>query len=294
MPTNPIAPYAIVEAPARERSLHGLLSVVEPLTGNEDWLRGLTWDPVFCAFVASNDPATFIESHPTSLSTAVTGSGGGLQPGDDLLIVYPFMLENGVNRVTWGFLRQDYPAVPARLLEDATEFSVEREFWTGSALSTNPHLAMSSATLVNTGTALGTKRALAALEQEALEHTLGQRVMIHASAEVVTMWMGDGTLADDGGTIVTKSKGNVVVAGAGYPGTGPSGDTHETPEDGHSWAYATGMVDVRLTDVVVSPDKLAMALAPGTNEVTYRASRFAAVSFDPCSGPLAVYVNLGS
>ena len=116
----------------------------------------------------------------------------------------------------------------------------------------------------------------------------------HKSLADAIKSMGDGTIADDGGTLVTKSKGSIVVAGAGYPGTGPTGASNATPEAGHSWAYATGMVDVRLTNVVVSPDKLAMAIAPGTNEVTYRASRFAAVSFDPCSGPVAVYVNLGS
>jgi hypothetical protein len=285
--TNHLAPYAVIDPPPTQPALHGLLVSSPPVSTDGDrWLAGIAWDPVQCIGVTAQDPG--------NLATTDDALSSPLANPANLPLYIPFMLENGIARATWGFLQQDYPARPAKLLEDATSYGVEHEFWTGTLISDNAHLAASGVDVLNSGTALSTRRALAALEQEGAELTLGGRCMIHATPELVTLWNADGYLEEDGARLVTKTTGAIVVAGSGYPGTGPLGASNATPEAAHTWAYVTGLVQTRVSAVSVTPDKLEQAIDPGTNTITYRAYRHAAVIFDPCSGPTACYVSLGT
>jgi hypothetical protein len=118
--------------------------------------------------------------------------------------------------------------------------------------------------------------------------------MIHASAELVSLWAIYGGLQVDGNRLVTLTRGTIVVSGSGYDGTGPSGDPNATPAANHTWAFASGLVHLRMSDIEVTPETMGEALDRTNNTVTYRAMRYAAPIFDPCSGPSAVYVDLAA
>jgi hypothetical protein len=49
-----------------------------------------------------------------------------------------------------------------------------------------------------------------------------------------------------------------------------------------------------MSDIEVTPETMGEALDRTNNTVTYRAMRYAAPIFDPCSGPSAVYVDLAA
>jgi hypothetical protein len=95
----------------------------------------------------------------------------------------------------------------------------------------------------------------------------------------------------------TLTRGTLIIAGAGYPGTGPATAGHMTPETNHVWAFGTSVVNYRLGKIRTYPDSETMGrdLSEGTNRqsntVEYRAERKAAAVFDPCC-VVAVYIDL--
>src|SRR5690606_37435947 len=48
--------------------------------------------------------------------------------------------------------------------------------------------------------------------------------------------------------LVTNVRGDYIVGGSGYTGSGPLGHPLEQPADGYSWAYASGPVGVLLSE----------------------------------------------
>jgi hypothetical protein len=71
--------------------------------------------------------------------------------------------------------------------------------------------------------------------------------------------------------------GFVVVAGAGYPGTGPTGQA------GPNWMYATSMVNYRLGPIEVNFGDTNAYMDRASNTLTYRALRVGATDF---AGPV--------
>jgi hypothetical protein len=78
----------------------------------------------------------------------------------------------------------------------------------------------------------------------------------------------------------TRSREDIVIVGAGYPGTGPFGQP--APSGTELWAFATGMVDVRLGDPMIYPQTFSEALDRHTNTVVFRGEQTAAVVHDGC------------
>lgn len=277
-----LAPPAIVTGPAATPSLHGLIASAQVVNEADDrWTMGLTWAPEFSGGVSvyAPDCTTNLE-----LSVSLTNPA--------CVEHQPVMLEVGIERSTWGFKSQDYEGLATRVLEAGATKALEAEFWQTAVLG-NQSLAVSGANVA--GLNLSPRRALAALEAKIASWATGGRGMIHAPVELASLWAYDGYLIiEDGNRLVTKSKGNIVVAGAGYLGTGPVGHANYTPGAGKAWAFASGMVQVRQSGVIVTPDTLAEATNRSTNKVSYRASRYAAANFDPACGPSAVLVDLGS
>jgi hypothetical protein len=171
-----------------------------------------------------------------------------------------------------------------RIAEATTPFVIARELWDGAmgqadswAVSgvtyTNARLADTSATIV-TGSATTLQGRLAALEQAAVEASRGQRIMIHLPT------IGTGDLAQyvrrEGPNTLTRQD-NLVVVDAGYPGTGPAGQAVGAT----AWAYATSMVQVRMSPLEIITDP-AQTVDRATNTLTAWAERVFAATFDPC------------
>ena len=149
-------------------------------------------------------------------------------------------------------------------------YAVEKQLVSGDGIATNPYLEDADVDLLASGAAVSPAAALSYLE-DAIGAT-GKQGMIHATPSVVSQWF-DQTREDD--PLVTVN-GTRVVSGDGYIGSRPTGGSAAAA--GQSWAYATGPVEVRHSDVVM-PD-ISEVLDRTNNDVTFRAERYALVEWD--------------
>lgn len=171
---------------------------------------------------------------------------------------------------------------------------VEAELWTGAlarehnAAEDDPDRMWPNRWLASDDTVdLGggdPVEALACLERSLAGCACGVRGMIHATADAVTWWDHFGLLRTEGAVLLTRND-TVVVAGAGYDGSDPDGNTPDTG----AWAYATGMVDVRLGPVGEPTESFDRAV----NSLVYRVTRRAAATWDGCCA-FGVHVQFDS
>jgi hypothetical protein len=97
------------------------------------------------------------------------------------------------------------------------------------------------------------KQALLALTQALARCGLGARGLIHAPVHLAEDWAGDQLVRlsdnnDVSAPLITNIRGDYVVGGSGYPGTGPEGHVLQEPADGYAWAYASAPVGVLLSE----------------------------------------------
>jgi hypothetical protein len=111
--------------------------------------------------------------------------------------------------------------------------------------------------------------------------------MIHAMPRTVTYWVENGLVHEARPGVYVTGLGTIVVAGRGYPGTGP-GDAaaHLGPLGGqYAFAYATTMVYVgtgRVLDTEMADDSHQSSLDPLTNLRTHRAWQATFANWDGC------------
>lgn len=238
------------------------------------WTGGLVWVPESCGigyqlipWCSDDDPpehepdttAAAVYHKPVVARVAVTCStvGGGVDA-------------ERVRRVT----------------EASTPFLVAREFWEGVAAeadsgyptpgggtATNRYLASADADVIGSGGA-SLDVALGRLEAAALTASRGQRVMLHVPPTLMLRLGGKVTPTTGGWETPLRS---VVVTDAGYTGTGPAGQAAGATV----WAYATSIVQVRVTPVVVE-DALAATVDRAVNSMTVWGNRVFAATWDPC------------
>jgi len=278
-----LAPAAAVEAPPISPGLHGLVaSATVPTERSDRWELGYSFAPEGAA-----DPEVWAPGCPK-------GPKSDFAPTDPPWDTWqPFVVETDLVCPSAGFAERDYVGRAMRQLEAITSPALEHEFWTGEALPDNQHLAAGAAvTVLGGGTAVALDLGVALLESWLGDQGGGGRGMIHAPVVAASLicWHASGVY-EQGTRLVIATRGNVLVAGAGYPGTGPDG---ADPPTGQTWLYATGWVHVRLGDPQVIPEDFGEALDRRNNTVEYRAERSASAAFDPYIGPAAVLVELAA
>lgn len=174
--------------------------------------------------------------------------------------------------------------------------AIARELWTGEGTrarpyrlpvalggATNQHNAYLAdpATCSTVGGTHSPAEALALLDGLATRALRGTRTpVLHCTPEVLAMAAQYLTKT---GPVVRTINGSIVVADAGYPGTGVDGAAGQ-------WAYATGPVGVRLAPISTDPDP-GSTVEHQLNRRTVWAHRTFQVGFD--SGcHLAIHVDL--
>lgn len=178
-----------------------------------------------------------------------------------------------------------------RLVRKATavaSFVVAQELWTGALSDADPYSVLNvntgewgPDTSVNNRLASATANqldpetdilaALAELEQATRTATSGQQVFLHVPVRLANRVAQN--LRRVGNELRTASDG-IVIADAGYDGTGPDGT-------GDSWMYGTGPVVSRLGEIKV--DDGPSTVDRRSNVQTYWASRVFAATFDSCA-----------
>jgi len=283
----------VFEAPKIIPSMFGLLTVVKPDTSvDEDkWVRGFSqeWETT----------PQFITNYDDTDSTSEQISAPTVNYFDE---IKPFFIEVDETRSTLGFSGIDRIARITRQLEGVTQKALEKELWAGAIRIGESHdnkaLVDPSATILNSGTALSARRAIALLEHTiGTDSPTGEQGVIHMTRDVAALLANDGSLfynmnLDERMRTVG---GTPVIVGSGYTGAGPTdaaGDT-ETPTATNKWMYATGTVKVYLGKPDVVNDNLAQGydVSNNANNIRLKAIRPAAVYFDP-SIHLAVRVDL--
>lgn len=165
--------------------------------------------------------------------------------------------------------------------------TIAYEFLTGHRLPAQPHLADGNGDFPNGDTVTTVLLGIEAMEKQiALSRRQG---LIHCSPMIATAMLSRGfSLRDETGVIRTIN-GIVVIPDFGYAaGATPTG--HAAPGSAvQEWIYATGPVDIRRTEIFVTPDNVADAVDKGTpnsatnnkpNSITYRAERYYLVDWD--------------
>jgi len=269
----------VVAAPAVAPSATGLLQTVRPITGDDaHWQSGFSFAPNGCL------PATI--GNP-QCDTDLTVSAEDLPAVVDFT---PYLVI--VSGHCTSLLSSSGSELGARVraaveLEQGSQ--IENELWRGDVAQAesfpNLYLAGGSSVFENltpsADDAIPGMYALSALQAGLARCNGGARGMIHAARQTVTMWQSMQLLRREGNAILDLYD-NFVIAGAGYDGSDPDGDVDDT--GGTQWAYATGIVDVRLSDVFSVPglDQMAAALDRGRNDFMWTAQRFAAAVWDGC------------
>lgn len=237
-------------------------------TTDDKWINGAALWPyptdlpdVYDACLApSSSGATKIAGTPTS---------------EDLF--GSFAVLEGVTCTTRGIGNpEDWKNRVKRVLEAREHWGIEHEFWAGSLKPDNPHLAQSSATLLNSGTSVSMKNALALLEQEIAEK--GGDGIIHLRPTLFSTieYEAPGLLEVSGGVARTKL-GTPVVPGVGYPGTSPAAVAATSTVE---WAYVTGRIEMRRSEIFGLPESMAEATDRSVNTTTFRAERYVLVTWD--------------
>jgi hypothetical protein len=282
----------VVEASKIVPSAFGLLAVVKPENSNDEdqWIRGFSQEYETELYSATNWDDT-----DTTSGVVVTAGVPNYFTKID-----PFFIEAEELRSGLGFLGLDRIARLKRQLEGVTQHALELELWDGAIRKGESHsnkaLSSPTATVLNSGTALTARRALALLE-----HAIGQasdggeQGVIHMTRDVAALLSSSSQML-----LHEKEKdhlqtlgGTPVIVGSGYSGNGPTGVTGATATDINKWIYATGTVKTYIGDVDVVNDSLAQAfdVSGNANDMRLKAIRPAAVYFDT-SIHLAVRIDL--
>lgn len=257
------------------------------------WENGLAFDPQTCRYYALIDPC--------DVDTALLSS-----PPPDQVLYTPPAIVTGEDCTS--LTRLPDPSDLVRRVRDGLEActprAIEEEIWRGTlaraaGFTDNWYLADEALTdnLSTQADPIPPVDALGCLEV-ALSRACrcGGRGMIHATADVVTHWTSHGLIRREGGLLLTVLN-TIVVAGEGYDGSGPGsrGAGPTAAPTGATWAYATGRVDLRLEDTLVTPpeaDVVAM-LDRQVNDVQVFAQRRFAATHDGCC-QFAVLIDVQS
>jgi hypothetical protein len=214
--------------------------------------------------------------------------------------IKPFFIEIDETRSTLGFLGIDRIERLKRQIEGATQHAMEHELWNGTVREGESHdnrsLTSASATILNSGTALSARRALALLEHSiGLASHFGEQGVIHITRDVASLLASNSNMLfhEKGKDHLQTFGGTPVIVGSGYSGNGPDGATGAAASATNKWIYATGTVRTYVGKIDVVNDNLAQAydVSGNANDMRIKAIRPAAVYFDT-SIHLAVRVDL--
>lgn len=239
-------------------------------------------------YATEQDCTTGVSSGPCDFATALT------PPTPPAWVTgIPIMAWAAEQASSFGFEARDYMGRAIRRLIAAESKMIAAELWAGTVAQAEgwtaarsngqpgvQYLASTTSNVsVLTAGGASPSDALALLEEGIAQTSNGQQGMIHCTPQIGAYFgeLGN-TLRNVDGTVQTY-RGTLIVADAGYPGTSPAGTGPATT----TWAYGTLIPQVRRSPINVYPEQMSGALDRSINQVTYRAERYLAATFPPCT-----------
>ena len=155
------------------------------------------------------------------------------------------------------------------MLDASFSYAVEEALAKGVTGSTNPFFGDAGLTQLGGG-AVSAQAGLNYLENAIGQS--GRRGVIHATPGTVSAWNFVNLVNRvEGANFLRTANGTLVVSGAGYYNTDPSGKTGGDPAVGQEWAFATGPVVVYTQP---GPElEISEYVDRENNEIIYRAER---------------------
>lgn len=236
---------------------------------------GLTFIPEGCA-----ETVTVTLCANDELTPSPTGNAGAVE-------FLPFGIIASDRCSAFSANYRDYAARATRKLLARESYVIEQELWDETLGQGNPDLVTGAQDVTPGGTAVTLTRVLAELEQAIADCGNG-RMMIH-----MRPWVFEALNAIAPQLLIkegqrwTTPKGNIVVPGDGYAGTGPAGEAVGASE----WIYATPLVTVVRWPLQVVPGDLASAMDRQTNDVAFWAERVVGYLWDTTCCHLALEVS---
>lgn len=254
-------------APPRQ----SLVAIAGVVTETDDrFLGGLTWAPEPLRTEGSGDLGLWkVDASNTavsgaSISPAATGDAFGVWAAESLTAI-------GLN---WDEARDRV----TRKLLTYESYAIENQLWSDT-LAINPSLKLVGDGAALAGDAGGQTivRSVGIADQK-IASTWG-RGYVHMRPETFAGAVASDVLTKDG-NLWTTPLGNVVIAGAGYSGLSPAG----SGSVGDDFICATPVVEVRRSQVVITPDRPADATDRTTNTTVLYAMRIVSVIWDYSAG----------
>lgn len=259
---------------------YGLLSLRDPdVTADERWLSGFTYESRTCT---ANINLLDICGGSAPVNVVAPSSAPRNRE------FQPFVIEAVDECATFGFQKHDVEQRAIDALEACTQKALENEFWTGDLATTNGYTenrylaSLDTVDVTPAGGAVKLRYGLAILERALGNCGCGTRGTIHVTRDV-----GSALPVKVVNDHLETQLGNYVVAGPGYPGSGPDGTIPGTG----TWIYATGPVSVLLGPSEAVGANIAQQVDSSVNTWQARAQRPAAVTWDGCCA-FAVHVDL--
>lgn len=277
----------LVKSPrCTEPHKYGLLSVVTPFTPTDvHWQAGgIQWEDYLCG----DGTETFIDNCPPA--------SGFTKPSErnlNFCVADPFVAVGSFDCSPVGRPAGEAFEIARRRLLAWEGRQVENSVWTGITANgtINPSFAFGNDQCeivpvdVNPGGAVDPVAAFSLLES-ALGDEVACGGIIHVPVNLVSFLKAHHLLEVQGDELYSPS-GYRVVAGNGYPGTGPA---NAAAAAGEAWIFATGPMLIARSVMMMVPESVAEGVNRQLNNITVRAERFYSVGFS-CS-LLAVRASL--
>lgn len=261
----------------------GILSVAEVVKHtarvyDERWVRGYAHE------FDSRPTVRLVGVDDSTVANGLIFDGTGLGIYND---VVPFFIETESARSTLDWPGEERERQVLSQLEAVTQKAVELELWDGPvALETtngNSFLTKTGAATEVVNGAHSAFEALYLLEGALSNSPVGAAGVLHMTRDVASL-LGDRLLysEDENGKARVRTRiGTPVIVGSGYSGKGPVGDAAAAASFTNRWMFATGPVTVHLgKPEIVNTDK-SQGVDASINTVIIKATRPAAVHFDP-------------
>lgn len=269
-------PHEPILSPPARPPVQGLIATL-PVATDPTLRSGWAFQPEGCAGggLVSIDCTGSVASRSTSF--------GPDQVDGDPVMVYAFDKCS-----SFGFAARDWQGRARRSLAATRSFQLAKELWSGAVASAdsldNRYLAGSglwSDTVTSGPTDVVT--ALADVESALGTCGAGRQGLIHVTTQAIVKMAAANVITRSGSTWVSTN-GHLVIADAGYDGSGPGGVAASSSQ----WIYGTSMMRIREGPVEVRPESmddarsLAEALNHSTNTVIVWAQQAMALEWDWC------------
>lgn len=261
------SPPISIDGPLPVAPLHSLLSMPGVLIQPEDahWQSGATlwgypketpelWEP-------TSEGTMRVKSDVSTMDKPTFTAFGIVQPIT-------------CSSISLGWDTDKFRARATAVLEATQSWAVEKALSQGIIGSLNPYFLDGSETLPAGITAVAPEVGLAYLE-EAVGDT-GRSGIIHL-VPAVAGYLGFNQLRreDEANGMIGTAAGTPIAIGGGYKGAHRLGHTVAV---GESWCFATGPVNVRVSETI--EQELYQALDRTINDVTFRAERYVLATWD--------------